>query len=128
MRAGDVARIFGVDRKTVTRWTKVGLLTFIRTPGGHRRYRAADVAALKSQPYKPRPSGLPALANRQPAPSAQPPAPSAAGSAHDEYAWMFAAAAQGARPEAIAETAGLPVAAVRRILRGNHTRTPIVER
>ena len=47
MRAGDVARIFGVDRKTVTRWTKVGLLTFIRTPGGHRRYRAADVAALK---------------------------------------------------------------------------------
>lgn len=43
---GEVAQTFRVDPKTVTRWAKKGLLTPIRTPGGHRRYRADAVAAL----------------------------------------------------------------------------------
>ena len=42
----EVAELFGVDPKTVTRWAKAGKLTSIRTLGGHRRYRAADVEAL----------------------------------------------------------------------------------
>jgi excisionase family DNA binding protein len=36
---GEVAAIYGVDPKTVTRWAKAGKLACIRTPGGqHRRY------------------------------------------------------------------------------------------
>lgn len=42
----EVARLFLVDPKTVTRWAKAGKLPFIRTAGGHRRYWVADVKAL----------------------------------------------------------------------------------
>ncbi len=35
-----------VDPKTVTRWAKAGKLTSIRTLGGHRRYRETEVRAL----------------------------------------------------------------------------------
>lgn len=42
----EVASLFRVDPKTVTRWAKAGKLTSIRTLGGHRRYRADEVYAL----------------------------------------------------------------------------------
>ena len=42
----EVAALFRVDPKTVTRWAKAGKLTCIRTLGGHRRYRAGEVQAL----------------------------------------------------------------------------------
>ena len=42
----EVATLFRVDPKTVTRWAKAGKLASIRTLGGHRRYRAAEVYAL----------------------------------------------------------------------------------
>ena len=42
----EVASMFRVDPKTVTRWAKSGKLTSIRTLGGHRRYREAEVKAL----------------------------------------------------------------------------------
>jgi len=42
----EVAAMFRVDPKTVTRWAKAGKLTSIRTLGGHRRYRKAEVHAL----------------------------------------------------------------------------------
>ncbi len=42
----EVADLFGVDPKTVTRWAKAGKLTSIRTLGGHRRYRESEVKAL----------------------------------------------------------------------------------
>ncbi len=42
----EVATLFRVDPKTVTRWAKAGKLTPIRTLGGHRRYRASEVNAL----------------------------------------------------------------------------------
>ncbi|WP_062380106.1 BldC family transcriptional regulator [Demequina pelophila] len=42
----EVAAIFRVDPKTVTRWAKVGKLSSIRTLGGHRRFREAEVHAL----------------------------------------------------------------------------------
>lgn len=43
---GEVARLFGVDPKTVTRWAAAGKLSALRTLGGHRRYRSAEVFAL----------------------------------------------------------------------------------
>ena len=42
----EVATLFRVDPKTVTRWAKAGKLTSIRTLGGHRRYREAEVRDL----------------------------------------------------------------------------------
>lgn len=42
----EVAALFKVDPKTVTRWAKSGKLTAIRTLGGHRRYRKSEVQDL----------------------------------------------------------------------------------
>ena len=42
----EVAPLFRVDPKTVTRWAKAGKLTSIRTLGGHRRYKESEVKAL----------------------------------------------------------------------------------
>lgn len=46
MTPGEVAALFRVDPKTVTRWATAGLLGSIRTPGGHRRFWASDVYTL----------------------------------------------------------------------------------
>ncbi len=46
MTPGEVAVLFRVDPKTVTRWAKAGKLTSIRTLGGHRRYRSSEVRSL----------------------------------------------------------------------------------
>ena len=103
MTPGEVAALFRVDPKTVTKWAQAGKLSCIRTLGGHRRYRASDVAAVMGQPAQP----------------AQPPRPAdTAPTPPGAEDWMFIAARQGARAEAIAEVAGLSVPAVRRILRG----------
>jgi excisionase family DNA binding protein len=42
----EVAAMFRVDPKTVTRWAQAGKLNAIRTLGGHRRYRESEVRAL----------------------------------------------------------------------------------
>jgi excisionase family DNA binding protein len=43
---GEVAMLFRVDPKTVTRWAAAGRISSIRTPGGHRRFRESEVRAL----------------------------------------------------------------------------------
>lgn len=43
---GEVAALFRVDPKTVTRWAAAGRIGSIRTPGGHRRFRESEVKAL----------------------------------------------------------------------------------
>jgi len=43
---GEVAALFRVDPKTVTRWAASGRISSIRTPGGHRRYREVEIRAL----------------------------------------------------------------------------------
>ncbi|HUR52319.1 MAG TPA: BldC family transcriptional regulator [Mycobacteriales bacterium] len=43
---GEVAALFRVDAKTVTRWAASGRIASIRTPGGHRRFRESAVRAL----------------------------------------------------------------------------------
>jgi excisionase family DNA binding protein len=42
----EVANLFRVSPKTVTRWARSGKLTAMRTLGGHRRFRAAEVKEL----------------------------------------------------------------------------------
>lgn len=43
---GEVAVIFRVDPKTVTRWCNSKKLESVKTPGGHRRIRESAVLAL----------------------------------------------------------------------------------
>jgi excisionase family DNA binding protein len=45
---GEVAGLFRVDVKTVTRWAQAGKLGSIKTPGGHRRYSAQQVEAIRT--------------------------------------------------------------------------------
>ena len=49
----EVASLFRVDPKTVTRWAKAGKLTPIRTLGGHRRYKESEVKSLLISISKP---------------------------------------------------------------------------
>ncbi len=42
----EVAELFRVDPKTVTRWARAGKLSSIRTLGGHRRYWESEVLRL----------------------------------------------------------------------------------
>jgi excisionase family DNA binding protein len=50
----EVAALFRVDPKTVTRWAKSGKLTAVRTLGGHRRFRESEVRALlRGKGYQP---------------------------------------------------------------------------
>ena len=46
MTPAEVAALFRVDPKTVTRWADAGKLTAIRTLGGHRRYLQDEVQNL----------------------------------------------------------------------------------
>lgn len=48
MLPGEVADMFRVHVKTVSRWAIAGKLTPVYTPGGHRRYREAEVLALRN--------------------------------------------------------------------------------
>jgi hypothetical protein len=53
----EVAFLYRVDPKTVTRWHAKGKLQgvhVIKTPGGHRRFLAGDIKALlESEPLEP---------------------------------------------------------------------------
>lgn len=39
----EVAAMFRVNPKTVTRWARSGKISAIRTLGGHRRFRATEI-------------------------------------------------------------------------------------
>lgn len=52
---GEVAKVFGVDPKTVTKWATAGKLSCIRTIGGHRRYKTAEIRALLAPATPPGP-------------------------------------------------------------------------
>ena len=43
LRPREVAAIFGVRPTTIARWAREGKLSPLLTPGGHRRYRPADI-------------------------------------------------------------------------------------
>lgn len=45
----EVATMFRVDPKTVTRWAQAGRLPSLRTLGGHRRFRESVILFLLAQ-------------------------------------------------------------------------------
>jgi excisionase family DNA binding protein len=54
----EVGEMLGVRSATVGLWARVGMLKpAVRTPGGHRRYRRADVLAFHTDAVRagPRP-------------------------------------------------------------------------
>lgn len=42
---GEVAAMFRVSSKTVTRWARAGKIPAVRTVGGHRRFRESEIRA-----------------------------------------------------------------------------------
>jgi excisionase family DNA binding protein len=40
---GEVAIMFRVNPKTVTRWARSGKISAVRTLGGHRRFHASEI-------------------------------------------------------------------------------------
>lgn len=62
LTVGEVAALFRVDPKTVTRWASAGRIGSIRTPGGHRRFRETEVRALLASLITP---ALPGCADRR---------------------------------------------------------------
>ena len=47
LTTGEAGNRLRVGRATIVRWCEAGKLTSIRTPGGHRRVRAAEINAIK---------------------------------------------------------------------------------
>lgn len=45
----EAASVLGVDANTLARWSRAGRLSAVRTPGGHRRYLASEVARLRRE-------------------------------------------------------------------------------
>ena len=45
----EVAEMFRVNPKTVTRWARSGKISAIRTLGGHRRFHASEVGQFLAQ-------------------------------------------------------------------------------
>lgn len=45
MTPAEVAAVFGVDAKSVTRWAAAGKLSSVRTLGNHRRYPVGEIRA-----------------------------------------------------------------------------------
>jgi excisionase family DNA binding protein len=52
---GQAASFLGVAQSTIRKWTDQGTLPAIKTPGGHRRYRRADLELFleRSRPGRP---------------------------------------------------------------------------
>ena len=46
MTPAEVAMVFRVDPKTVSRWAKTGRIHSIHTLGGHRRFRREEIERL----------------------------------------------------------------------------------
>ena len=45
----EVAAMFRVNPKTVTRWARAGKISAIRTLGGHRRFRESEIRQFLEQ-------------------------------------------------------------------------------
>ena len=52
----DVARLCGVTPAAVRKWERLGRLSCIRTAGGSRLFRLADVEALRAARQSPDPT------------------------------------------------------------------------
>lgn len=49
----EVAAMFRVNPKTVTRWARAGRISYIKTLGGHRRFKAREIRTLLAEADNP---------------------------------------------------------------------------
>lgn len=49
LQVGEAANLLGVHPDTLKRWERAGHIAAQRTPTGHRRFRRADVDALRER-------------------------------------------------------------------------------
>lgn len=61
----QVGSILQVNPSSINKWVKDGRIPAFRTPGGHRRFRAADVVAFLSSHNMPVPESLQAASLRR---------------------------------------------------------------
>ena len=59
LRTAQVAKLLHVSPTTVSRWAQEGMLPYLRTLGGHRRYPDAEIRALVETLSEPSPAGQP---------------------------------------------------------------------
>lgn len=52
LTVSEVADLFGVSAKTVSRWAREGRISSVRTLGGHRRFRESQVRELLGQVHQ----------------------------------------------------------------------------
>jgi excisionase family DNA binding protein len=57
LRTAQVAELLQVSPKTVSRWAQEGMLPYVRTLGGHRRYPDAEIRALLESLSQPSSAG-----------------------------------------------------------------------
>jgi len=55
MRPGPAAKLLGITTRTLADWSDAGIISAIVTPGGHRRYREADIEELLHPSATPKP-------------------------------------------------------------------------
>jgi excisionase family DNA binding protein len=53
LKPSEVASLFRVDPKTVTRWAQTKKIGSLKTPGGHRRLFRREVEALLDANFTP---------------------------------------------------------------------------
>lgn len=61
----QVGNILQVNPSSINKWVKDGRIPAFRTPGGHRRFRAADIVAFLSSHNMPVPDSLQAASQRR---------------------------------------------------------------
>jgi len=49
LRTADVAALFHVSERTVSDWARRGRIPSVQTPGGHRRYPAAEIHRIRDE-------------------------------------------------------------------------------
>ena len=49
LRTADVAALFHVSERTVSDWARRGRIPSVQTPGGHRRYPAAEIRRIMEE-------------------------------------------------------------------------------
>ncbi len=57
LRTAQVAELLQVSPKTVSRWAQEGMLPYVRTLGGHRRYPDREIRALLETLSEPSSAG-----------------------------------------------------------------------
>jgi excisionase family DNA binding protein len=57
LRTAQVAELLQVSPKTVSRWAQEGMLPYVRTLGGHRRYPDREIRALLETMSEPSSAG-----------------------------------------------------------------------